>query len=218
MTPRKDVDLAVSIRESLMRDDRLSAHRLDVSAVDGVVTLRGTVQSHRRRRAAVDIAESANGCRAVVDELVVEPIGSVSDEEASENVRRSLDAHADITKEVITVTTKVGTVTLNGHVGSLWERTLAEDVALGARGVRSVRNLITVDLAGRIEDEALMRNIQDELKKAQGLVDREIRVAVSGSTAVLSGSVPAPWHRRRAEEIASRFRVTAVRNDIRVGP
>ena len=209
-----DVELAVAVRESLMRDDRLSAHSIDVSVVKGVVTLRGDVSSYRRKLAAIEIVESIDGCRDIVDGITVIPSVSIPDTEIAENVRRALETHADITKEVITVSARSGNVKLEGRVASTWERALARDVALGVRGVRGVTDLLLVDLGGKIEDEALMRNIQAAISESNELKDTNVRVAVTASTAVLSGEVPALWKKRRAEEIASRFRVTRVRNDV----
>jgi osmotically-inducible protein OsmY len=214
MEPRKDVDLAGAVRESLMRDERLSAHSINVGVVKGVVTLRGTVQSYRRKLAAVENVESIPGCRDIVDGITVVPTKSVPDDEIAENVRSALDAHAEITKEVITVSASSGVVKLEGRVASTWERALARDIALGVRGVSEVNDILLVDLGGKIEDEALMRNIQAAISEASELRDANIRVAVTGGKAVLSGEAPDLWRKRRAGEIANRFRASDVRNDI----
>ena len=214
MESRKDVELAVAVRESLMRDQRLSAHSINVTVVKGVVTLRGTVQSYRRKLAAIENVESVPGCREIVDGITVIPCATVPDDEIAANVRNALDAHADITKEVITVSVRGGTVLLEGRVASTLERALARDIALGVSGVGEVKDMLLVDLGGKIEDEALMRNIQAALSEASELRDSDIRVAVTGSTAVLSGEVPDLWRKRRAGEIANRFRVSNVRNEV----
>ncbi|MGD8413033.1 MAG: BON domain-containing protein [Candidatus Latescibacterota bacterium] len=216
MESRKDMELAVKIRESLMRDERLSAHAINVAVVGGVVTLRGTVQSYRRKLAAIEIVESIRGCKSIVDGIVVIPDVTPSDETIAENVRIALDTHSDITKEVITVSVRNGVVKLEGRVASSWERSLARDVALGVRGVRDVKDLLIVDLGGKIEDEALMRNIQAAISESSELQDSDIRVAVTGNTAVLSGEVTDLWRKRRAGQIANRFRVSSVRNDVQV--
>jgi osmotically-inducible protein OsmY len=199
-----------------MRDERLSAHSFDVTVLRGVVTLRGTVQSYRRKLAAIEIVESIRGCRSIVDGITVVPAVTLEDDTIAEDVRRALETHADITKEVITVSVRDGIVRLEGRVASAWERALARDVALGVLGVRDVKDLLLVDLKGKIEDEALMRNIQSAISESSELRDSDIRVAVTGSTAVLSGEAPDLWRKRRAEEIANRFRVASVRNEVLV--
>lgn len=211
---RVDVELAVAIREALHHDDRLSADSVDVTVLSGIATLNGTVYSHRRKLAAIEVAESIDGCLGVIDKIVVNPPGSLRDEEIAANVRSSLESHEDVTKEVITVSVKAGIVTLQGNVASRWERELAQDVALGARGVREVRNMLLVDLSHKIEDEALTTTIQHAISRTSGLRNQPVQVAVNANTAVLSGEVIEPWQRRRAESVVSRFRVTEVRNDI----
>jgi osmotically-inducible protein OsmY len=207
-------ELAGRIRQAIRDDERLSGQPIELIDDDGVVTLRGTVQSHRRKLAAHEIAASFDGCRDVVNELTVEPSITVPDEEVANHARAALDAHADVTKEVIAVSVTDGVATLNGHVASEWERAIAEDVAMSVRGVRSVRNLLIVDLAREIEDQALSYNIRDALKWARGLRDSEIQVAVTGDTAVLSGEVEQLWQKETAATVVRRFRVRKLRNDI----
>jgi osmotically-inducible protein OsmY len=211
---QKDKTLCEQIRQAFMLDDRLSEQPIEVAVLNGTATLTGTVQSHNRKLAAQLIATSIEGCRGVVNELQVEPPGHLLDERIAEYVRAALDAHADITKETVTVSVSNGAVTLNGSVGSHWERTLAEDLALGCKGVCTVKNLLVMNLGGQIEDEALCREIQASLAYTRGLRDTDLRVAVNGDTAVLSGEVPELWQKEAAETVAKRFRVSCVRNEI----
>jgi osmotically-inducible protein OsmY len=211
-----DEELVRRVKNAFLHDARLSEYSIQVRIENGIATLEGTVQTHRRKLAAQEVAASVDGCRGVVNELEVEPPGSFPDDDVAHHVRAALDAHADITKEVITVSVSAGRVTLNGRVGSNWERTLAEDIALSARGVRSVQNLLTVDLAGEIEDEALSREIQEALSYTRGLRETGVQVAVAGNTAVLSGEVSGLWQKEAAEAVVRRFRVTQVRNELLV--
>jgi hyperosmotically inducible periplasmic protein len=47
--------------------------RIDVTTGDGIVTLRGAVQSEQERRQAVALARNTDGVRDVRDELTIEP-------------------------------------------------------------------------------------------------------------------------------------------------
>lgn len=211
---RNDEMLRGQIRQALLLDDRLSEQPISVAVENGTVTLTGTVQSHNRKLAAQLVAASLDGCRDVVNALEVKPPGHVSDERIAEYVRAALEAHADITAEAITVSVSNGIATLSGTAASHWERTLAEDVALGSKGVCAVKNLLVVNLDEQIEDEALCREIQAALSYTRGLRDAKLRVAVNGDAAVLSGEVPTLWQKETAETVARRFRVSQVRNEI----
>lgn len=213
---RRDVELSLTIREALMKDERLSSDSVGVTVVGGVATLLGTVQSHRRKAIAIDTAESIRGCREVIDEIEVRPPGILDDEVVANNVRAALESSADVTKEVITVSVKSGVVTLEGHVATTWERAVAGDIALGARGVRDVRNMILVDLPRKIDDTVLTTSIHDAMIRSSALQNTSIRVAVSDGAVVLSGTVSEPWQRRRAQRVAERFPVTSVRNEIKI--
>lgn len=209
-----DKELLAVIQELLVQDGRLSAQPIDISVADGVATLAGTVQSYRRKLAALEITESIDGCRGVIDNLTVTPPGKMSDEEIAEAVRSSLDAHADITKEVVTVTAQDAVVTLRGNVATQWEVALAEDLALSSRGARKVHNLLAVAPSLEIEDEQLSRSIERAFSHTSGLQNTHVRVAVTGVTASLSGHVGELWQKKRAEQVARRFQVVVVNNDI----
>jgi osmotically-inducible protein OsmY len=209
-----DTELAKRIKHAIFRDEGLSSQPIEISVNKGIVTLSGSVQTYRRKLVAHEIASSFEGCRGVVNELIVEPPGPISDEETADNVRAVLDAHADITKETIAVSATAGIVSLNGNVGSQWERLIAEDVARSARGVKDVQNFLVVDLPTKMEDKRLKQDIEAALSHARGLKDRNIHVAVSEGAIVLSGEVLNLTQKEMVERVVHQFRFREVRNDI----
>ena len=211
-----DAALAKRVRAAFTKDERLSAQPIRVAVKGGVVALTGTVQTHRRKLAAFEIAASFEGCRDVMNGLIVEPVAGILDEEVAGNVRAALDAHADITKATVAVSVAAGEATLTGHVGSHWEHVIAEDVARSARGVRDVTNLLVVDLMERIEGSQLSQDIVEALAATAGLKDADVQIAVSDSAVVLSGEVARVWHKAAAEAVVKRFWHRRVQNDIAV--
>lgn len=144
---RKDDELIKLIKEAFNSDERVFLEPIDVTAINGTVTLSGAVRTHRRRLAAQEIASSFEGCRNIVNRLTVDPETPLSDTEVAKNVKCSLDVSADITADVVNATATNGFVSLSGAVRSPWERLVAEDVARSVRGVRDVENLLVIDLA-----------------------------------------------------------------------
>jgi osmotically-inducible protein OsmY len=211
-----DQQLAELIRTAFIHDDRLSAQPVEVLVDNGVVTLRGTVQSFRRKLAAQEIAGQFEYVRDVQNHLLVEPAAGTADIEVAEHVRSALGAHADVTQEAITVAVEGGNVTLTGHVGSTWERAQAEDVARSARGVREVNNLLMVDALEAVAEEQLGEQIRAAFAHTRGLRDAEIHVAVSDAAVVLSGEVENLWQKQMAQSVAERFRLVRLRNEILV--
>lgn len=211
-----DTELAKLIKHANFRDEGLSSQPIGISVSKGIVTLNGSVQTYRRKLVAHEIASSFEGCRDVINELIVEPPGSISDEETANNVRAVLDAHADITKETIAVSATAGIVSLNGNVGSQWERLIAEDVARSARGVKDVQNFLVVDFPTKMEDKRLKQDIEAAFSHARGLKDRNIHVAVSEGAIVLSGEVLNLTQKEMAERVIRQFRFREIRNDLLV--
>lgn len=211
-----DAHLAEVIRQAIYLDERLSEQPIDVSVQDAVVRLEGTIQSHRRRLVAAEIANSFVGCMAVDNCLKVDPPGHVPDKRIADNVRSELAAHPNLVKSTVSVRVDAGIVTLTGTVRTQWERIEAEDVALGTDGVRSVKNMLQVDAPGQFEDHGIGRKIKAGLLKELGPAGTTIRVAVAAETAVLSGVVSEAWHRQRADEIVRGYRIRHLRNEIQV--
>ena len=63
-----------------------------------------------------------------------------SDERIRETVNELLTDHDGVDATEIDVQVQDAEVTLEGTVGSRWEKRLAEDIAAGCRGVRDVHN------------------------------------------------------------------------------
>jgi osmotically-inducible protein OsmY len=74
--PNKKVDplITANVKMKFAVDDLVKAHQINVdSERDGVVTLRGVVDSEAAHKRAVEIAKGTNGVRQVNDLLKVEP-------------------------------------------------------------------------------------------------------------------------------------------------
>ena len=211
-----DKELGKLIKQAILRDERLSFQPIEVSINKGIVTLTGSVQTYRRKLAAQELISSFEDCRDVVNKLTVKPPSSLPDKEITNNVRAALDNHADITKETIAVSVAAGVVSLNGNVGSQWERIVAEDVARSVRGVKDVSNFLVVNLPDKMEDKRLGQDIEEALCHARGLKDKKINVAASGGVIILSGKVPSLPQKEMAERVARQFRLWEIRNEIGV--
>jgi hyperosmotically inducible protein len=68
-----EAGLSGKIKSKMALDDVVRARTIDVSTVDGVVTLTGTVQSIAERDQALRLARDTKGVTRVVDHLIVRP-------------------------------------------------------------------------------------------------------------------------------------------------
>jgi hypothetical protein len=66
-----DAGLTAKIKSKMALDDTVKASRIDVDTRDGVVTLRGQVESEATHARALSLARETRGVTRVVDELTV---------------------------------------------------------------------------------------------------------------------------------------------------
>lgn len=66
-----DSGITTAVENDLLIDQMVSSHLIDVSTIDGVVTLSGSVDDFLSKERAVAIAKSIRGVKAVVDTLQV---------------------------------------------------------------------------------------------------------------------------------------------------
>ena len=164
--------LTTKIQSKFVADREIKATDINVSARDGVVTLKGRVQNEPMRSLAVAIAQNTDGVKQVVDQLfvmVAAPVavadpangataGAVATTGRAVSERTLPTDDARITSGIqakyflddkikgrrIDVTSSNGIVTLHGEVGSDDERAQALLLARSAEGVQRVEDNLTV--------------------------------------------------------------------------
>jgi len=141
---RSDADIAADVRAALTRDVWVDERKIDVSTVNGVVYLSGTVQSYTEKSYAESDAWSVSGVIDVVNNITISPVPARSDEELAAEVRSGLVRNIRIDPSKITVEVVNGVVYLRGVVATGEQKWLAEDVAWWTAGVRDVVNELNV--------------------------------------------------------------------------
>jgi hypothetical protein len=116
----------------------------------------------------------------------IHDLSDLNDQELRDTVRSHLRAHNGIDADYISVDVKDGTVSLEGRVGTDYERRVAEHVLTDVLGIRNVRNGLVVQAMHRAEspndiDEHL---VEDE--RAEGLLlgDRAVPLSPEAEHAV----------------------------------
>ena len=67
----KDIDITLAVDRQLQNDDGVPAHLIDVQTNDGVVTLRGPVESLLARERAAEVAATVKGVRSIINLIEV---------------------------------------------------------------------------------------------------------------------------------------------------
>jgi hyperosmotically inducible protein len=134
-----------AVKARLAADPEVNSFEIDVNTEDGVVRLRGLVETEAERDEAEELARSTEGARRVINEIQLgDPtLGeTVSDAMITTRVLAEVTADVGINPLEIDVHTQEGVVTLSGHVETEEKRIQAERVAREVKGVKDVRNLL----------------------------------------------------------------------------
>jgi len=137
---------------ALFGDDRIKGGQISVGTVNGVVSLRGKVDSDNAKAAAGSVARAVAGVKSVRNDLRVVPAGdrkaiAASDTDITRQVQGRLAKDAQLKR--VDVRTDGGAVTLTGAVSSIDASAHASELARGVPGVRVVRNELTHEPAKR---------------------------------------------------------------------
>ena len=207
MAVKTDAQLQRDVMNELQWEPTIHAAEIGVAVRDGVVTLSGYVDSYAKKGAAERAVKRVSGVKAVAEEIKVTIPGTYrrADEDIARAASNILDWDIWIPRDRVKVMVQDGRVTLTGDVDWYHQKAHAEDAIRHLIGVRGVTNSITIkppvptvkvfEVKSKIED-ALRRN-------ARLLRDAEkIRVEISGSKVVLSGSVGS-WADREEAEYAA---------------
>ena len=142
-----DTPLADAVLASLDLDPRIpDSLEIAVDADGGTVTLRGTVESFRQRRAAADDANEIEGVYDVDNQLKVSLTGADrrDDDEIRGIALQILMWDVDVPSDAVDVKVDDGWVTLTGNVSYQFESNAAYEDVAGLFGVVGVTNEIRV--------------------------------------------------------------------------
>ena len=142
-TPLED-----AVIENMDHDPRLpDSAEIAVSVADGVVTLRGTVESFSQRRAATDDAKQIEGVYQVDDQLKVNLVDADrrEDDEIRGVALQALIWDTEVPSDALDVHVEDGWITLKGDVSFQFQSDAAYDDVSSLYGVYGVTNEIKVN-------------------------------------------------------------------------
>lgn len=106
----------------------------------------------------------------------IHDLSDLDDRELRDVIRSHLKAHNGLDADYITVTIENGSVTLDGRVGTDYERRVAEHVLTDVLGLEDVRNQLVVQAIHRAEAPMDIEEHLAEEERTEGLLlgDREV--------------------------------------------
>jgi osmotically-inducible protein OsmY len=210
-------DLEQTIMEALAANPRVHPDEISVQALDGDVTLRGTVGSVVQREEAVRTTRHVTGVNSVTDRLRLRLLdaGGRADADTEAAVLDALNADTAVRAADIDVAVRDGAVTMSGLVEVASQRDRAERDVLAVPGVASVHNRLGVIFPVSADDVA--ERITDAIGLDAIVGADSITVTVEGDVVTLSGTVRSrDDHDTALAAAAAAPGVTDVHDEIRV--
>ena len=215
---KTDSQLQRDVMAELEWDPIVDHADIGVSAIDGVVTLNGFVESYAEKQAAERAAQRVSGVKAIAEEVKIRYPAQPknADHEIAKRILDVFKWSSLIPDEKITVKVENGWVTLSGSVNWHFQAEEARKAAGKITGVVGIMNHIEVDRRPAASD--VHHRIQDAFKRQADLDAASVTVSLDGHKVTLGGKVKA-WHERQVAERAAWGApgVTHVEDHIAVG-
>ncbi|WP_422771596.1 BON domain-containing protein [Plantactinospora sp. WMMC1484] len=141
---RTDTDIATAASRALEWDAFVPVDRIETTAANGWLTLRGEVEWGFQKRAAERALRRLTGVRGVTNLIAVQPTGDLGEEEIERDIRTALARRVDLDAGTIEIGVDGETVVLVGEVRSWLEREEAERIAWAAPGVADVEIRLSI--------------------------------------------------------------------------
>jgi len=208
---RSDADIRNAIRRRILNSTVIESEGISVKCVDGKVTLSGKVDSYSEEKEAELIASEVRGVKEVKNNITTEWTTSRSDQEIKNDAIAALKRDVYLTDLPITVTVNDAVVTLEGTVGSVYEKDRAYDDARWIRNVKSVNNKLKVEWWEKHgvrekrpspSDADLRKAVREELDQDIRLNASDISIKASYGGITLSGTVYSHYEKSIAEQDA----------------
>jgi osmotically-inducible protein OsmY len=227
---RSNEKLKQEIENALLNDPATDSYEVSVTAVNGYVTLDGTVESWQEKQLSEYVAKGVKGVKKVVNDIEIEYPEERADFDIQEDIEQNLEYDVRIDDGLIDVSVENGNVTLSGTVGSANEHYLAVTDAW-VMGVNSV-DAENLDVEKWARNENMRKNkyvektdkeveeaVQDALLYDPRVYSFRPTVTVNNGIVTLTGKVDNLKAKRAAEEDAKNVvGVFGVNNHLRVRP
>ncbi len=148
-----DAWLTAKVKTTLLFHRNVSV-MTEVNTKDGIVTLQGEATSQAQKDLTAEYAKDVEGVKDVKNEMTVaktavkpdKTVGEkVDDASITAQVKMTLLSHRSTSALNTTVTTKNGVVTLGGKAKNTAEKELATKYVNDVKGVKSVKNQMTIE-------------------------------------------------------------------------
>jgi osmotically-inducible protein OsmY len=211
-TPKKDITdkgITSAVETELLIEKGVPLDLIDASTSQGIVTLSGSVDNLLAKERALKIAESIRGVRGAVDRITVTPV-SRPDADIRKDILAVLLEDPATESYQVAVSVQDAVATLTGSVGSYAEKQLAARIAKGIKGVKEVRNDVTINYLEKRTDPGIASDIKARLQWDIWINGGLVNPVVKDGKVTLTGTIGSAISKWRAFEDAWVNGVTSV--------
>ena len=183
-----DSGITSAVEAGFKHEKGVSPNDVDVSTSQGIVTLSGSGNNLLANERAVKIAESIRGVRGVIDRITVTPV-SRPDADIRKDILTALLQDPATESYQVAVAVQDAVATLTGRVGSYTEKQLAARIAKGIKGVKEVRNDVTINYLANRTDAEVDADVKARLQWDIWINGDLVKAAVKDGKVTLTGIV-----------------------------
>ena len=199
---KSNEDLQRDVQNAIKWEPLLHAAEIGVTAIDGIVTLTGTVDSYAKKYEAEEATKKVSGLKALVEKIEIKfsSTWKKDDSEIATEILNALKWDWEIPSDDIIVKVENGWVRLDGEVKWNYQREAAKKAVKQLSGVLGVTN--DIKLSAETHDTIEKKDIQAALTRNWSISEQEIDVKVLGNKVTLNGTVDSYYQRDEAGRIA----------------
>lgn len=206
-----DRDITELVVERLAKE-RFDLAHISAETVDGLVTLRGQVDSIGEALQVVKVAQSVRGVTKVVSELGLLPQASRDDATITNNIELALSRSDQVDVRDVVTSTKHGEVYLEGWVDTQEEIDAAVTIASGVKGVKKLHNRL-ISSQDSTQGDVYLTTQMRKLFGSHGL--SAVKIWVTGGIVFMAGEVQTIDQKLKAQELARKIKgLTGIHNSI----
>jgi len=212
---KSNESLQKDVQDAIMFEPLLHAAEIGVTALDGIVTLTGTVNSYAKKLEAEEATKRTAGVKAIVENIKVQ-FGAETkktDIEIATDVLNILKWNWEVTSENVKVEVENGWVTLSGELHWNFQKVAAQNSVNNLLGIKGITNNITIKIGKN--DLIEKKDIERAIANNWAIEDKNINVSVSANNVTLKGSVNSIFEKDEASRLAwNALGVCTVNNEL----